>query len=116
MAASGVGPGPTIRRTGPAGSDPSMTIERHIDPYGISLALLLPQQPYGTTAWGDPDAASAFVAAANDFFLESWVDFDPRYGLAVTVSPRRFGAERRDDAVDEINSSRASDARRRAGQ
>jgi predicted TIM-barrel fold metal-dependent hydrolase len=72
---------------GPAGSDPAMTIERHIDPYGISLALLLPQQPYGTTAWGDPDAASAFVAAANDFFLESWVDFDPRYGLAVTVSP-----------------------------
>jgi hypothetical protein len=34
--------------------------------------------------------------------------------LAVTVSPRRFGAERRDDAVDEINSSRASDAQQRA--
>ena len=34
--------------------------------------------------------------------------------LAVTVPPRRFGAERRDDAVDEINSSRASDTRRRA--
>ena len=34
--------------------------------------------------------------------------------LAVTVPPRRFGAERRDDAVDEINSSRASDARQRA--
>jgi hypothetical protein len=36
--------------------------------------------------------------------------------LAVTVPPRRFGAERRDDAVDEINSSRASDAQQRAGQ
>jgi hypothetical protein len=34
--------------------------------------------------------------------------------LAVTVPPRRFGAERRDDAVDEINSSRASDAQQRA--
>ena len=34
--------------------------------------------------------------------------------LAVTVRPRRFGAERRDDAVDEINSSRASDAQQRA--
>jgi len=75
------------RAGGPAGSDPGMTIERHMDPYGISLALLLPQQPYGTTAWGEPDAANAFVAATNDFFLESWVDFDPRYGLAVTVPP-----------------------------
>lgn len=34
--------------------------------------------------------------------------------LAVTVPPRRFGAERRNDAVDEINSSRASDAQQRA--
>ena len=33
--------------------------------------------------------------------------------LAVTVPPRRFGAERRDDAVDEINSSRASDTQQR---
>jgi predicted TIM-barrel fold metal-dependent hydrolase len=48
---------------------------------------LLPQQPYGTTAWGDPDAANAFVAATNDFFLQSWVGFDRRYGLAVTVPP-----------------------------
>ena len=34
--------------------------------------------------------------------------------LAVTVPPRRFGAERRDDAVDETNSSRASDTQQRA--
>lgn len=36
--------------------------------------------------------------------------------LAVTIPPRRFGAERRDDAVDEINSNRASDAQQRGGQ
>jgi hypothetical protein len=37
-------------------------------------------------------------------------------GLPVTVPPPRYGAERLDEAVDEINSSRASDAQQRAGQ
>lgn len=77
---------------GPAGSDPAMTIERHIDRYGISLAMLLPQQPYGTTAWGEPEAANAFVAATNLFFLDEWVGFDHRYGLAITVSAHDPGA------------------------
>lgn len=72
---------------GPAGSDPALTIERHLDPFGISVALLLPQQPYGVTSWGDIDAANAFMAATNDFFIDTWVSFDPRYNLAVTVSP-----------------------------
>jgi predicted TIM-barrel fold metal-dependent hydrolase len=71
----------------PAGSDPAMTIEQHLDPFGISVAFLLPQQPYGVTAWGDADAASAFVAATNDFFIDQWVQFDPRYSMAITVSP-----------------------------
>ncbi|MCU1480662.1 MAG: hypothetical protein JWQ19_1448 [Subtercola sp.] len=72
---------------GPAGSDPAMTIARHLDPFGISVALLLPQQPYGVTSWGDVDAASAFISATNDFFVEKWVGYDERYSLAVTVSP-----------------------------
>ncbi|WAH97577.1 amidohydrolase family protein [Arthrobacter sp. MMS18-M83] len=72
---------------GPAGSDPELVIERHLDPYGITTALLLPQQPYGTTAWGDIDAANAFVNATNDYFVETWINRDPRFGLAITVSP-----------------------------
>jgi predicted TIM-barrel fold metal-dependent hydrolase len=72
---------------GPAGSDPAMTVEKHIDPYGIELALLLPQQVYGVTAWGDVDAANAFVTASNDFFVDTWLAADRRYGLGVTVSP-----------------------------
>jgi predicted TIM-barrel fold metal-dependent hydrolase len=70
-----------------AGSDREFTLETHMDPFGITAALLLPQQPYGVTAWGDADAAYAFLAANNDYFHDAWVNFDDRYCLAVTVSP-----------------------------
>ena len=70
-----------------AGSDREFTLETHMDPFGITAALLLPQQPYGVTAWSDADAVYAFLAANNDYFLDSWVDFDDRYCLAITVSP-----------------------------
>jgi predicted TIM-barrel fold metal-dependent hydrolase len=72
---------------GPAGSDPDHTIAQLLDPYGISCALLLPQQPYGVTAWGDAAAANAFLAASNDYFRDNWLTYDPRFALAVTVSP-----------------------------
>lgn len=71
----------------PAGSDPKLTIAQMIDPHGISCALLLPQQCYGVTAWGDVPATYAFLAANNDYFRESWLGSDPRYTLALTVSP-----------------------------
>jgi uncharacterized protein len=70
-----------------AGSDREFTLETHMDPFGITAALLLPQQPYGVTAWGNADAVYAFLAANNDYFRDCWVDFDDRYCLAITVSP-----------------------------
>ncbi|QYB07156.1 amidohydrolase family protein [Rhodococcus sp. USK10] len=88
---------------GPAGSDRDFTLEKHIAPYGIASALLLPQEPYGVTTWSDPMAAGAFCAGANDYFLDTWVNYDPRFTLAISVSPhdphlaaeeiRRRGAE-----------------------
>ena len=72
---------------GPAGSDPDFTLENHIKPYNIATALLLPQEPYGVTAWGDADSAAAFFSAANEFFLNTWVGHDDRFALAITVSP-----------------------------
>jgi uncharacterized protein len=72
---------------GPAGSDIEHTMASHIAPFNIQSALLLPQQPYGVTAWGDADAAGAFYAASNDYFHDSWVAFDERITMAVTVSP-----------------------------
>jgi predicted TIM-barrel fold metal-dependent hydrolase len=72
---------------GPAGSDPAFTLENHIKPFGITTAMLLPQEPYGVTVWGDSEAAAVFTSANNDFLLERWVNFDERYSLAITVSP-----------------------------
>jgi uncharacterized protein len=72
---------------GAAGSDREFTLATHMEPFGITSALLLPQQPYGVTAWGNSDAAYAFLAANNDYFRDTWVGFDDRYCLAVTVSP-----------------------------
>ncbi len=71
----------------PAGSDPQVTIAQMIDPHGITCALLLPQQVYGVTAWGDAEAAYAFEAANNDYFRQEWLDVDRRFKLALTVSP-----------------------------
>lgn len=72
---------------GPAGSDPEFTLANHLTPYNIATALLLPQEPYGVTAWGDAAAADAFCSATNDYFIDRWVGLDDRYALAITVSP-----------------------------
>jgi predicted TIM-barrel fold metal-dependent hydrolase len=72
---------------GPPGCDIEHTMASHIAPFNIQSALLLPQQPYGITSWGDAEAAHAFYAASNDYFFNSWVAFDDRIAMAVTVSP-----------------------------
>jgi predicted TIM-barrel fold metal-dependent hydrolase len=82
---------------GPAGSDRDFTLANHIAPFNIATALLLPQEPYGVTAWGEANAAAAFFAAANDYFLDTWVSYDDRFALAITVSPHDPRA-----AADEI--------------
>jgi predicted TIM-barrel fold metal-dependent hydrolase len=72
---------------GPAGSDPQFTLEHFIKPFGITTAMLLPQEPYGVTVWGDAQAAAAFTQANNDYLLETWVDLSDHYALAITVAP-----------------------------
>jgi uncharacterized protein len=83
-------------RGGAAGSDPDFTLATHVLPFGIAAALLLPQQPYGVTAWGNPDAVYAFLAASNDYFRDAWVGHDDRYTLAVTISPHDPAAAARE--------------------
>ncbi|GAA4548275.1 amidohydrolase family protein [Pseudonocardia xishanensis] len=71
---------------GPAGSDRELTVRSHVTPYGISAAVLLPQEPYGITTWSDAAAAAAFTSATNAYFEDEWVAYDPRFTLAVTVT------------------------------
>jgi predicted TIM-barrel fold metal-dependent hydrolase len=71
---------------GPAGSDPAFTLEHFIKPFGITTAMLLPQEPYGVTVWGDVGAADAFIRANNNYMLDRWVNLSDHYALAITVA------------------------------
>ena len=71
---------------GPAGSDPAFTISNHIAPYNITTALLLPQEHYGVARFGNPAAAVAYERANNEYLVDTWLSYDNRYTLAITVS------------------------------
>lgn len=71
---------------GPAGSDPAFTLQHLIEPYGITTALLLPQEHYGVVRFGNPGAAAAFESANNAYLIDHWLGHDKRYALAMTVS------------------------------
>lgn len=71
---------------GPAGSDPAFAIQDLIEPYGITTALLLPQEHYGVVRFGNSAAAAEFERANNEYLIEEWLGFDKRFALAITVS------------------------------
>lgn len=72
---------------GPAGSDPKFTLKHHIEQFGLSSVMLLPQESYGATAWGNLAAADVFCTAGNDYLMDKWLTVDDRYTLAITVVP-----------------------------
>lgn len=69
------------------GTDAAFTARDLLDQHHIDVALLLPTQAAGVAGWVEDDAASAFVSALNDLFIERWCRFDSRYKLGLTVSP-----------------------------
>jgi predicted TIM-barrel fold metal-dependent hydrolase len=71
---------------GPSGSDPAFTLTNHIEPYDITTALLLPQEHYGVARFGNSAAAAAFERANNEYLIDTWLSYDDRYTLAITVS------------------------------
>jgi len=71
---------------GPAGSDPEFAIADHLEPFGISTALLLPQEHYGVARFGNPLAAAAYERANNEYLIDTWLPHDDRFTLAITVS------------------------------
>ena len=71
---------------GPAGSDPEFAISDHLAPFGITTALLLPQEHYGVARFGNPLAAAAYERANNEYLIDTWLPHDDRFTLAITVS------------------------------
>jgi predicted TIM-barrel fold metal-dependent hydrolase len=62
-------------------------VKDFLEPFDVEAALLLSIQGAAVAAWTDPVAAAVFTTAANDYFIENWVEFDPRYKLGMTVAP-----------------------------
>ena len=82
---------------GPPGCDPEFARATWLDRYEISDAVLLPIQAAAVISWADEDAVGEYLAALNDHILEEWVALDPRYKIAISVSPHDA-----DSAVREI--------------
>lgn len=71
---------------GPAGSDPDFVLKDLIEPYGITTALLLPQEHYGVIRFSSSAGAAAFERANNEYLIDHWLSVDRRFALALTVS------------------------------
>jgi predicted TIM-barrel fold metal-dependent hydrolase len=86
---------------GPAGSDPQFLATHHFDRHGVEVGILLPLQGATVDRWTEVEEAAVFVSAFNDYMAEHWLAKDPRFRLAMVVSPhdpqraaaeiRRFG-------------------------
>ncbi len=75
----------------PEGGPPASNLEfvrsHYLDPHGIAASILIPLQPAQVDFWSYPDEAAWFVSAFNDYFLERWVEQEPRFNLDMLVSP-----------------------------
>ncbi|MBC2603939.1 amidohydrolase family protein [Puniceicoccus vermicola] len=72
---------------GEACSDPAYTLEHHFVPNQIRYGILHPAGLLAAGVSADYRYAAALCSAYNDYMLESWLSFDPRYVGAILVAP-----------------------------
>jgi uncharacterized protein len=71
----------------PPASDPQYAAKHMLDPHGIETALLLPLEGARVDCWSIPDHASVALRGYNRLILDTWANADPRYRMAMVVSP-----------------------------
>jgi predicted TIM-barrel fold metal-dependent hydrolase len=85
----------------PAGPHPGVEIEgapideAYFDPARVSQSIpasveeviLVPSQSMTTSGWLDHELAATFVSAVNSFLIDVWLPADPRFRLAIGLSP-----------------------------
>lgn len=49
--------------------------------------ILVPHQIYPTAGWTDTYLCAGYAAALNNYFIDNWLPVDPRFKLAIAVSP-----------------------------
>jgi uncharacterized protein len=107
--ASNLRPDATPPGGGAPGSDPDFMLKDHFDRNQIEAGILLPIEPARVDMWTNPDEAAAIAAAGNELIKNEWLSRDPRFRLAMVVSPwdpqlaaaeiRRFGGNNQVVAV-----------------
>lgn len=81
-------PGVDVEAKGPAaGTDPAAVAAAL--PPGVERAILVPAQAMPTPGWLDHELAAAFVSAVNAYVVDRWLPADPRFRLAIALSPHQ---------------------------
>ena len=68
-------------------SKPDVARRKHLDRYGIDVAILT-GGPYGAAAHSNPDYAAAYCSAFNDWTLETWLQVDSRFRASIHIAPQ----------------------------
>jgi predicted TIM-barrel fold metal-dependent hydrolase len=68
------------------GSDPLFAISDHLEPHGISVAVLnsLESGSY-CSVHASVDESIVIASAANDYYIDQWLSKDPRFTYAIVV-------------------------------
>lgn len=70
----------------PAGSDPDLLIRQLIDAYDMDIAILTGAGILGVSVLTDPDYAAAVARAYNDWLIDRWLSYDPRFRGAMVIA------------------------------
>jgi predicted TIM-barrel fold metal-dependent hydrolase len=73
---------------GPPGSDPHFTIGQHIEPHGVAAAILSSLEAAYLTMLPSADDTVVLSSALNNYLIDHWLSVDPRFKLAIGITPK----------------------------
>jgi uncharacterized protein len=73
---------------GPPGADPAFTVEQHLDGHGVAACVLSSLEAAYLTAMPSPDDTIVLSSALNNYLIDHWLSVDPRFNLAIGVTPK----------------------------
>jgi len=62
--------------------------EKHLDKYGIDVAILTGDEPMEASTLANPHYAAALVRAYNDFQIDYWLPKDDRFFGSIVIAPQ----------------------------
>jgi len=71
---------------GAPGSDPAYLMEHHMDAWGIEYGVLTGSGCLAVSIHCDPDYGNDVAAAYNEFTVEKWLSFSPRFLGSIVIN------------------------------